>query len=125
MPGALLAVIGAFTALAVAASPALAVQSKQSLTASISPVEHANWPRRAPSTRRTSHSTVHPQLVASNKQDTPFATEVVIKLDRNISFGGYKLPAAPRRTSSWAPAPRTRRSAAAPRWRSPPGSTSR
>ena len=50
----LVAVTGAVTALAVAASPALAVQSKQSLTASVSPVKKASLRRPAPSARRTS-----------------------------------------------------------------------
>jgi len=88
----LLAVTGAVTALAVAASPALAVQSKQSLTASVSPVKHATLAKA--SSRRPANValTIHPTL-AFDKQDTPFALKrSVIKLDRNISFGGYKLP---------------------------------
>ena len=68
----LLAVTGAVTALAVAASPALAVQSKQSLTASVSPVKHATLAKA--SSRRPANValTIHPTL-AFDKQDTPFA----------------------------------------------------
>ncbi len=86
------AVTGAVTALAVAASPALAVQSKQSLTASISPVKHAGLAKASSKRPANVALTIHPKL-AFDKQDTPFAlSKSIIKLDRNISFGGYKLP---------------------------------
>jgi hypothetical protein len=88
----LVVVAGAVTALAVAASPALAVQSKQSLTASISPVKHSHMAKASAQRPANVALNIHPKL-SFDRKDTPFAiTTSVIKLDRSVSFGGYKLP---------------------------------
>jgi len=88
----LVAVTGAVTALAVAASPALAVQSKQSMDVSVSPVKKASIAKASAKRPANVALNLHPKL-AFNKTDSPFATsKAVISLDRNISFGGYKLP---------------------------------
>ena len=88
----LVAAVGAVTALAVAATPALAVQSKQSMTATVTPVQKAGIAKASKQRPANVALTLNP-TVAFDAKDSPFATSrAVISLDRNVSFGGWKLP---------------------------------
>lgn len=83
---------GAVTALAVAASPALAVQSTQSMTASVKPVQKAGIAKASKKRPANVALTLSPK-VAFDAKDNPFSTSrAVISLDRNVTFGGWKLP---------------------------------
>ena len=88
----LFAGLAALTALAVAAVPALAVKSDQSLSASVKSVQKNGMAKATKTKPANVEITLNPK-VAYDKTDNPFSTSrAVIFLDKAIAFGGGKLP---------------------------------
>jgi hypothetical protein len=88
----LLAVAAATTALSVAAAPALAVKSDQSLSASVSSVQKNGLAKATKKKPANVKITLNPKL-AYDKTDNPFATsKAVIFLPKSFSYGGGALP---------------------------------
>lgn len=88
----LLAGLAASMALAVAATPALAVKSDQSLSAAATSVQKNGMAKATKAKPANVAITLNPK-VAYDRTDNPFSTSrAVIFLDRAIAFGGGKLP---------------------------------
>lgn len=88
----LLVAAGAVTALAVAATPALAVQSQQSMTASVAPAQKSGLAKASVKRPVNVAVNVNPR-VAFDPKDSPFSTsKAVISLDKSVTWGGWKLP---------------------------------
>lgn len=88
----LLFALAALMALAVAATPALAVKSDQSLSAAVKSVQKNGMAKATKKKPANVEITLNPKI-AYDKTDNPFSTSrAVIFLDRAISFGGGALP---------------------------------